>query len=48
MRLALPHLQEEAHTGMGDTHEEIKPNIVGDVRLVAVKMTSSRTCVETT
>ena len=48
MRLALPHLQEEAHTDMGDAREEIKPNLVSDVRLVAVKMTSSRTCVKTT
>ena len=47
-RLALPHLPKEAHTGMGDAREEIKPNLVGDVRLVAVKMTSLRTCVETT
>ena len=47
-RLALHHLLEEAHMGMGDAREEIKPNLVGDVWLVAVKMTSSRTCVETT
>ena len=47
-RLALPHLLEDAHTGMGDAREEIKPNLVGDVRLVSVKMTLSRTCVETT
>ena len=47
-RLALPHLQEEVHMGMGDAREEINPNLVGDVRLVVVKMTSSRMCVETT
>ena len=47
-RLTPHHLLDEAHTAMGDAHEEIKPNIVGDVRLVAVKMTSLRTCVETT
>ena len=46
-RLALHHLLDEAHTGMGDAREEIKPNLVGDVRPVAVKMTLSRTCVET-
>ena len=40
-RLALPHLLEEAHTGMGDAREEIKPNLVGDVQPVAVKTTSS-------
>ena len=45
--LALHHLLDEAHTGMGDTHGEIEPNLVGDVRPVAARMTSSRTCVET-
>ena len=41
MRLALYHLLDEAHTGMGDAREELKPNLVGDVRHVEVKMTSS-------
>ena len=36
-RLALHHLLDEAHTGMADAREEIKPNLVGDVRPVAVK-----------
>ena len=36
-RLALHHLLDEAHTGMGDAREEIKPNLVGDVQPVAVK-----------
>ena len=36
-RLALHHLLDEAHTGMGDACEEIKPYLVGDVRPVAVK-----------
>ena len=36
-RLALHHLLDEAHTGMGDAREEIKPNLVGDVCPVAVK-----------
>ena len=36
-RLALPHLLDKAHTGMGDACEELKPNLVGDVRPVAVK-----------
>ena len=40
-RLALHHLLDEAHTGMGDAREELKPNLVGDVRPVAVKTTSS-------
>ena len=40
-RLALQHLLDEAHTGMGDAREELKPNLVGDVRPVAVKTTSS-------
>ena len=40
-RLALDHLLEEAHTGMGDACEEIKTNLVGDVRPMAVKTTSS-------
>ena len=40
-RLALHHLLEEAHTGMGDARKEINPNLVGDVRPMAVKMTSS-------
>ena len=35
-RLAIHHLLDEAHTGMGDACEEIKPNLVGDVRPVAV------------
>ena len=47
-RLALHHLLDETHMGMGDARKKIKPNLVGDVQLVAVKMTSSRTCVETT
>ena len=47
-RLALHHLLDEMHTGMGDAREEIKPNLVGDVRPVGVKMTLPRTCVETT
>ena len=47
-KLVLHHLLEEAHTGMGDAREEIKPYLVGDVRPMAVKMTSSRTCMETT
>ena len=37
MRLALYHLLDETHTGMGDAREEIKPNLVGNVRPVAVK-----------
>lgn len=36
-RLALHHLLDETHMGMGDAREEIKPNLVGDVRPVAVK-----------
>ena len=36
-RLALHHLLDEAHIGMGVAREEIKPNLVGDVRPVAVK-----------
>ena len=36
-RLALHHLLDETHTGMGDAREEIKPNVVGDMRPVAVK-----------
>ena len=35
-------------TGMGDARKEIKPNLVGDVWPVAVKMTLLRMCVETT
>ena len=46
-RLALHHLLDETHTGMGDAREELKPNLVGDVRPVAVKTTLSRTCMET-
>ena len=37
VRLALHHLLDEAHTGMGDAREELNPNLVGDVRPVAVK-----------
>ena len=37
VRLALHHLLDEAHTGMGDAREELKPNLVGDVRPVAAK-----------
>jgi len=40
-RLALHHLLDEARTGMGDAREELKPNLGGDVRPVAVKTTSS-------
>jgi len=40
-RPALHHLLDETHTGMGDAREEINPNLVGDVRPVAVKTTSS-------
>ena len=40
-RPALHHLLDETHTGMGDAREELKPNLVGDVRPVAVKTTSS-------
>ena len=47
-RLALHHLLEEGHTGIGDAREEIKLDLADDVRPVAVKMTLSRTCVETT
>ena len=36
-RLALHHLLDEAHTGMGDAREEIKPILVGDMWPVAVK-----------
>ena len=36
-RLALHHLLDKTHMGMGDAREEIKPNLVGDVRPVAVK-----------
>ena len=47
-RLALHHLLKEAHTGIGDAREEIKLDLAGDVRPVAVKMTSLRMFVETT
>ena len=40
-RPALHYLLDETHTGMGDAREELKPNLVGDVRPVAVKTTSS-------
>ena len=46
-RLTLHHLLDEVHAGMGDAREDIKLDLVGDVRPVAVKMTLSRTCVET-
>ena len=46
-RPALHYLLDETHTGMGDAREELKPNLVGDVRPVAVRMTSSKTCMET-
>ena len=36
-RLALHHLLDKTHMGMGDAREEIKPNLVGDVRPVAVR-----------
>ena len=39
-RLTLHHLLDKARTGMGDTREDIKPNLVDDVRPVAVKTTS--------
>ena len=35
------HLLDKAHMGMGDAREELKPNLVGNVRPVAVKTTSS-------
>ena len=47
-RLTLHHLLDEVHAGMGDAREDIKLDLVGDVRPVAVKMTLSRTCVEAT
>ena len=48
VRLALHLLLKEAHTGIGDAREEIKPNLVGDVWPMAVTTTLPRMCVETT